>query len=69
MKWESTPVTRYDDGRDPAFFGAPLECNLPCGNIGYLDGCGYRCEECFAIYGSISCPCSKIYEKKDEVKS
>jgi hypothetical protein len=31
---------------------------LPCGAEGVADGCGYRCTQCFTIYGSVSCPCS-----------
>ncbi len=31
---------------------------LPCGATGEWDGCGWRCHECMAIYGSIACGCS-----------
>ncbi|MDR4483877.1 MAG: hypothetical protein R3B95_11800 [Nitrospirales bacterium] len=37
---------------------------LPCGQTGFLDGCGYRCMGCFAIYGSIGCGCTN---KKQEL--
>lgn len=36
---------------------------LPCGNTGVADGCGWRCTACFTIYGSISCPCHSDDER------
>lgn len=36
---------------------------LPCGKPSSWDGCGWRCHECMAIYGSIACGCST--ENKD----
>lgn len=46
--------------QDETFFGQRL-INTPCGAKAIFDvesGCGYRCLDCFAIVGSVGCPCS-----------
>lgn len=48
--------------------GQPVWTTLPCGARAILDvdGCfGYRCQSCFAIWGSIGCPCSNEMEKDE----
>jgi hypothetical protein len=49
------------DGNERKYRGELPEhvVRLPCGARGWRDGCGYRCYDCMAIYGSVSCPCTK----------
>lgn len=47
----------------------PETIELKCGAIGYLDGIGYRCGECLAIWGSIGCRCSNDLRKLEKEKS
>ncbi len=49
--------------RDPGMENAPYRIDLPCGAIGYLDGCGHRCDQCMAIWGSMACACSTDMRK------
>ena len=39
---------------------APRIIPLSCGARGVLDmdGCGYRCDRCFAVVGGMACRCS-----------
>ena len=37
---------------------------LPCGKKSSWDGTGWRCHECFAIWGSIGCPCNREQENE-----
>ncbi len=39
---------------------------LPCGASSNWEGCGWRCHDCFAIYGSMGCSCSREDEPKPE---
>lgn len=45
------------DAQVPECIGVGVHV-LPCGALGFLDGCGMRCLACFAIYGSIGCGCT-----------
>lgn len=45
---------------DRKFYGnAPRIVDTPCGEKAVLDGIGYRCQGCFAILGSVGCPCTR----------
>ena len=51
----------YKDCKD--FYGnSPRIITASCGAIASLDmdGCGYRCHDCFTIIGSVGCPCQNI---------
>lgn len=50
------------------FAGVPRTTVLPCGATGHLDGCGYRCNTCFAIYGSMACPCTREDQEVKHVR-
>ncbi len=49
-----SPMTSYDIFPKD---GTPHE--LPCGQIGYWEGTGWRCGTCMTIYGSMACPCEE----------
>lgn len=56
MSWDHLP----EDG---------TPTTLPCGNTGYFDGTGFRCDMCFTIYGSVSNSCHERYKLIDELRS
>ncbi len=45
--------------------GATSPDPLPCGAKSSWDNTGWRCHKCFAIFGSIGCPCNEL-EGEDE---
>jgi hypothetical protein len=52
-----------------SFDEGPMDSRmLPCGARGHADACGFRCDECFAIWGSVACRCSREAELLATVK-
>jgi len=51
---------------DAEFYGnAPLSVKARCGALAVVDGIGYRCTECFAILGSVGCPCNNTAHEEE----